>query len=247
MRTLRFAHAGVLLLSIAAGAQAAADIAGDLAAADRFEGDAARDATRRPALVLEFLGLERGMTAIDVVAAGGWYTEVLAHSVGRSGKVYAQNPAIVLQFRDGANEKAISARLADGRLANVERLDKEITDLELAPASVDFAITALNFHDVYNGAGKDAASQFLLAIYTVLKPGGVLGLIDHHGATGQDNAGLHRMEAAAAKAVIDASPFVLEAESDLLRNPDDDHTKHVFDPSLGRNTDRFVFRLRKPE
>ncbi len=216
-----------------------------LASADRSEADEARDAGRKPAGVIEFLRIEPGATVMDVIAAGGYYTEVLSIAVGNKGKVYAQNPAAVLKFRDGANDKAMTARLAGGRLPNVERLDVELADLTIANGSLDAAFTGLNFHDVYNGRGEDVALSFLLGIHAKLKPGGVLGIIDHHGDAAQDNAKLHRIEKQLVLAVIAKTPFKLDAESDLLKNPDDDRTENVFTPGLRGHTDRFVLRLTK--
>ncbi len=221
------------------------DLSERLASADRSEADEARDAGRKPAGVIEFLRIGRGATVMDVIAAGGYYTEVLSIAVGKEGKVYAQNPAAVLKFRDGANDKAMTARLAGGRLPNVERLDVELADLTIANGSLDAAFTGLNFHDVYNGRGEDAALSFLLGIYAKLKPGGVLGIIDHHGDAAQDNAKLHRIEKQLVLAVIAKTPFKLDAESDLLKNPDDDHTQNVFAPGRRGHTDRFVLRLTK--
>ena len=54
-------------------------------------------------------------------------------------------------------DKALSARLADGRLANIERLDVAIIDASLEAGSIDFVMTALNFHDVYNSEGAEFA------------------------------------------------------------------------------------------
>jgi predicted methyltransferase len=186
------------------------------------------------------------MTVIDLIAAGGYYTEVLSVAVGPEGKVYAQNSDYVLKMRDGANEKALSARLAGGRLANVERLDREVAELGLPAGSVDGAITALNFHDVYNSRGQEASVAFLKAVYAALKPGGVLGVIDHVGEADADNKELHRIEEARAVAAARAAGFQLKAQADLLRNPADDHSKNVFDPSIRGKTDRFVLLLRKP-
>jgi predicted methyltransferase len=47
--------------------------------------------------------------------------------------------------------------------------------------------------------------------------------------------------------VIAGTGFVIEAEGDMLRNPQDDHSLGVFDPEIRGKTDRFVLRLRKPE
>jgi predicted methyltransferase len=83
-------------------------------------------------------------------------------------------------------------------------------------------------------------------MYAALKPGGVLAVIDHVGVAGQDNAKLHRMLPQQARDVLTKAGFTIEAESKLLANPADDHTKIVFDPSVRGHTDQFVFRARKP-
>jgi predicted methyltransferase len=233
-----------MLTMVTAEASAEA-LAARLQEGSRAASDRERDAGRKPADVIAFLGIEPGMTVVDLIAAGGYYTEVLSVAVGGEGKVYAQNGAYVLQLRDGANEKAITARLAGGRLPNVERIDREVAELALEPDSIDAAITALNFHDVYNSRGPDAAAAFLGVVYQFLKPGGVLGLIDHDGNSGADNKELHRIEEKLVLASVKAAGFEME-NSDLLRNPGDDRSKNVFDPAIRGKTDRFLLRLRKP-
>jgi predicted methyltransferase len=242
--SLLIAAPGTLLADHHRGA--APPLAKKLSEADRPDDDMARDAGRRPAEMMVFLGVAPGMTAVDLVAAGGYYTEVLSVTVGPEGRVYAQNNEYVLKIREGVNEKAISARLANDRLPNVQRLDREVSDLGLEPGSVDVAITALNFHDIYNGRGAEAAASFLANVFAILEPGGVLGIIDHVGDRDKDNKELHRIEEAKAVEAAKAVGFVVEARSQALHFADDDHTKNVFDPSIRGKTDRFALRLRKP-
>ncbi len=216
----------------------------DTSVSERPAGDVARDGGRKPFQVLEFLGVQPGMRTLDVIAAGGYYTEVLANAVGPQGLVYAQNPAVVLRFNDGANDRAMTDRLAGGRLPNVQRLDREFGDLGLLADSIDVAITALNFHDIYNRS-PEAAHEVLLDIRQVLKPGGVLGVIDHVSNPGADHAKLHRLDPLLAVAVAEQAGFKVE-QSDLLANPDDDHTLGPFAEGLRGKTDRFVLKLTKP-
>ena len=117
------------------------------------------------------------------------------------------------------------------RLANVVRLNREMSDTGLEPHSVDAAVTALNFHDIYND-DPAAASAWLAAIRGLLKPGGVFGVIDHIGNSEADNATLHRIEERLVIDAVEAVGFRVEATSDVLRNSDDDRTKGVFDPSV---------------
>lgn len=222
------------------------DLSASLASESRSEADRARDAGRKPAAVIAFLGIEKGMTVVDLIAASGYYTEVLALAVGSDGKVYSQNTAYVLEMRDGANDKALTERLADGRLANVERLDREIAELGLAPGSIDAAVTALNFHDIYNGSGPEAAVAFLKVVREFLTPGGILGIIDHAGGADGDDKERHRIDENHVVEAAKLAGFEVEAASDILRNSADDRTASVFAPTIRGQTDRFVLRLRKP-
>lgn len=213
-----------------------------LAAPNRPAENKARDADRKPIESVQFFGIKTGDTVVDMVAAGGWFTEVLSAAVGPSGKVYSQNPAFLVQ---ADAEKALLARLGNAEAVHVQLSEAGIV------GKADAVVTALNLHDVYNGygdqpAGEAAAVGFLRSIYGALKPGGVLGVIDHVGVAGQDNKALHRMLPQQARDAITKAGFVIEAESPLLKHPQDDHTKNVFEPSIRGKTDQFLIRARKP-
>ena len=235
-----------LLIAFSTNATPKTSVVEALMDESRSTEDKARDGGRKPAEVITFLGVEPGMTVIDVIAASGYYTEVLSRAVGPLGKVYAQNPAAVLKFREGANDKALNHRLADNRLPNVIRWDREATALGIAPGSIDLAMTALNFHDIYNSAGKDAAVGFAKQIFDVLKPGAVFGVIDHEGAASADNQSLHRMQGGLALEALLEAGFSIESTSNTLRNSEDDLSKMVFDPSIRGETDRFLIKAVKP-
>ena len=225
---------------------ASADLAEELDASGRSDEDKAKDEARRPGEVLAFLGVEPGMTVMDLLASGGWYTEVLSVAVGPEGAVYAQNPPMLLGFNDGAYDKAITARLADSRLPNVIRLDHEVDNTSLEPGTLDAALTALNLHDRHNfGTGDEDVIEMLAAVKDLLKPGGVLGIIDHYGDPDKNNTALHRLNVEAALPLIEGAGFDVES-SDLLRNPEDDHSIMVFDPAIRGKTDRLLFKLTKP-
>lgn len=234
-------------LAPAAGEDVAPDLATLLASASRGEADRARDAGRKPADVIAYLGIQPGMKVVDIIAAGGWYTEVLSLAVGPDGHVASQNPPRVLQMRDGANEKALSERLANDRLPNVSRLDKDIAELTPEDGTFDAAITALNLHDIYNRGGEEAAVGMMRAVYSMLKPGGVFGVIDHQGNERQDNAAVHRMLKADAIRTAEAAGFAVEGDSGILHVHSDDRTQHVFAEGVRGKTHRFLLKLRKPE
>jgi predicted methyltransferase len=222
-----------------------ADLTAALNNPTRPQADRDRDADRKPAELMTFFGVERGMTALDLIASGGYMTEVLAAAVGPTGKVYSQNPPAFLKFNNGAYDKALGTRLAGNRLPQVVRVDADLpAAANVPPGSVDVAVTALNLHDLYN-RDKAAADKFLKDVFSMLKPGGVFGVIDHVGVAGGENQKLHRMPTSDAIAAAKAAGFTVEAQSNLLSHPADDHTKAVFDPALRGKTDQFVLKLRK--
>lgn len=249
MKSLITACIAVLaLLSSSVQALDAGSLAAALSnSASRADADKARDAGRKPAYVVEFLGIDEGMTVIDLIAATGYYTEVLSHAVGASGKVYMQNPPASLTGERGARTAgAIDARLADNRLANVERLNRDFSDLGLAQNSVDGAILGLEMHEMTNADSDSRTTEFFSAIFAVLKPGGILGIIEHSSNPANDNIALHRGSEFVTITAAQAAGFIIAGSSNLLRNPDDDRSKMVFDASVRGKTDRFLLKLQKP-
>jgi predicted methyltransferase len=197
-----------------------------LAADARPAEDKARDGSRRPYQVMQLLDVQEGMTVVDVAAGGGWYTEVLSAAVGPSGKVFAQ-------FGPRGSD-ADRARAA--RLGNVEGVFAALPTIGSNVA--DRAVTALTLHH------RDTA--FLREIYDVLKPGGMAVVIDHNGTAGMNNQDLHRTVKADAERMIRETGFEIVEDSDLLHTSADDHTMNIMAPELGRDTDRFLFLVRKP-
>lgn len=225
---------------------AAHDLTSMLASESRSAADRARDAGRKPADVIAFLGIESGMNVLDLIAASGYYTEVLSLAVGPDGHVAAQNPAYILEMRDGANEKALSDRLSGDRLPNVSRLDKDVADITADDGPFDVAITALNFHDIYNNYGEEGTVTMMNVVSAALKPGGVFGIIDHQGIEDNDNKELHRALKVDAIRVAEAAGFVVEGDSGILNMHDDDMTQSVFAEGVRGKTNRFLLKLRKP-
>ncbi len=217
-----------LTVGLVAGAQAVApDFMDKLAADARPAEDKARDGSRRPYQVMQLLDVREGMTVVDVAAGGGWYTEVLSAAVGPSGTVIAQ-------FGPRGNREERQAR-AD-RLGNVRAVFEGLPTVGTGIA--DRAVTALSLHH------RDTA--FLREIYDVLKPGGMAVVIDHEGSPGMDNDELHRMLKADARRWIEEAGFEIVEDSDLLHTSADDHSMYIMAPELGRDTDRFLFLVRRP-
>jgi predicted methyltransferase len=211
-------------------------LSAELANPSRSQADRDRDADRKPAQLMTFFGVERGMTAADFLAGGGFMTEVLSMAVGPSGKVYS--------YDQGVNT-ILDKRLADSRLPNVVRTDG--SQVSIPKNSLDAGIIVMNLHDIYNSSGSQATLGVLKSGYDLFKPGAVLGVVDHVGVVGADNTKLHRMTKQQAIDVVTAAGFVLESESDVLARASDDHTKVVTDPSVRGKTDQFTLKFRKPK
>ncbi len=225
-----------LTLALAAGVQAApaADFVDKLQAETRPLADRERDGARRPVQVINLLGISEGMTVVDIGAADGWFTRVLSAAVGPTGKVIMQEGPRALETDQGAAPKATAAALG-----NVEVSFENLSGVGTNVA--DAAITALNLHHSNDERGIAAMKD----LAQVLKPGGVAAVIDHVG-TAQSPANAHRILPATVKGWIEAAGLEVEAESDILRTTADDHMLPVFAPELGRDTDQFMFVVRKP-
>jgi len=234
--TIRRTGVLVCFLSLATSAFGVApDFMEKLAADSRPTGDKVRDGARRPYQVMQLLGVEEGMTALDVGAGGGWYTRVLSAAVGASGHVISQAGPRALQRENGQAARDLAAGLG-----NTEPSFENVSDLQAN--SVDVAVTALNMHH----GNAERLIPYLQDILNVLKPGGVAAIIDHIGLAEIDNSRLHRMPIANAREWIEAAGFEIVEESNILRTNADDHTMSTTDASLGRNSDRFLFVVRKP-
>ena len=217
-----------------------------LADESRPEQERAQDAGRRPGEVLMFAGLEPGWHVADLTAGAGYYTRILSGAVSADGHVYAHNPSWVAERFPEPNE-ALGAYAAEH--ANITHVVAPTEDFAAEiEEPVDAVFMVLFYHDTYfDGTDRAAMNQ---AIYDALRPGGVYIVIDHHapeGSGAETGDTLHRMEASLAEAEITAAGFVLDGQSDVLANPDDPRDISVFDPAIRRQTDRFVYRFRKPD
>ena len=207
--------------------------------------DTARDAARKPAEIVAFAGVKPGMTVAEISPGGGYYTRILAKAVGPEGKVFALVPAAFANRPGGLD--ALNALAA--QYPNVTVVPADFTDLKL-PEPADLVWTTENYHDFNNG--PDAATRIAAinrSTFAALKPGGIYFVEDHEAAAGTGTSAtstLHRIDPAAVKEQVTAAGFTLEAESDVLANPDDPKTVGVRDPSVQGETEKFALRFRKP-
>jgi predicted methyltransferase len=190
------------------------------------------------------------MHIIDVFAAGGYYSELLARTVGPTGKVIAYNNPPYARF---AGDKP-AQRFGAGRLPNVESVMAEVTELSLPPNSLDAALFVLAYHDLYwrpaeGGWERTDPAVLLRTLHQALKPSGIVVVQDHAAAVGSEPRAtadkLHRIDPERVKQDFAAAGFELEAQSDVFAHADDDLSKLVFDPAIRHRTQQFLFRFKK--
>ncbi|HSG52149.1 MAG TPA: class I SAM-dependent methyltransferase [Rheinheimera sp.] len=219
----------------------------DLEAPGRSDSDKKRDAISLPCAMTAVLPVKAGDTVLDLLGGGGYFSELLAQQVGAAGKVLLHNNKAYLPYVD----KQLTARLADNRLANVERVDAEVDALPLKPASLNAVYFVMGYHDMYHvdTGWKIDPKQLMADIFRALKPGGYMLVVDHNAAVGSGISAaqqLHRIEAAYVRNELQNFGFELVTDSAVLRNSDDDYSKSVFDKAVRGKTDRFVFVVKKP-
>ena len=250
LRRLMFAFAGAAAAAaagLAAGAAAPAYIVAALANADRPADDQKRDAARKPGDVIAFAQLKPGETVEDLIPGTGYYDRIFAGVVGPKGHVYGFYPTELTNFRKV--QLPPTGATPDPKFPNFTAVTASVNDFA-APAPVDVVWLSDNYHDLHDPffAPADLA-KINAAVFKALKPGGTYLIVDHAAEKGsglRDTNTLHRIDEASVKAEVEAAGFTLVGASAVLRNPADDHTKKIFDPSIRGETDQFVLRFRKP-
>jgi predicted methyltransferase len=209
-----------------------------VAASDRSDADRQTDQRRHPVDLLSFTGAKLGWTVADMGAGAGYSTELMARTVGPSGKVYGQT--------DEEAEK-LKVRMTTPALGNVTVLVRPFDDP--VPADVhdlDLITFFFAYHDTtYMPVDRAKMDK---ALFTALKPGGFLVIADHS-ALPEDGATVgkkyHRIAEQTLRAEIEAAGFKFIADADFLRHPEDTRTNIVF--SNPTPVDEFVLKFQKPQ
>jgi len=205
-----------------------------LAGSWRSDKNKARDQYRHPKQTLAFFGVKSTDTLIEITPGGGWYAEILAPLMKGSGTYIAA--AAKPKKPDGE-----AARDNNGLKTKFEGDPAEYSEAKIvefdsaspnfgAPGSADTVVT---FRNVHNWVMADTAPAMFKAFYEVLKPGGVLGVVDHRAAPGADLAKIkdsgYLPQDYVIKLATDAG-FQLTAQSEINANPKDtkDYEKGVW-------------------
>jgi len=196
-----------------------------LAGSHRSAENSARDEYRHPKETLLFFGIRERMRVLEVWPEPGWYTEVIAPLVQQHGKYYA---AVIAP---DPHSRYVSNRLTDfqSKLAARPDLYGQVTTVTfpsdggdvVPPGSLDMIVT---FRNIHNWMARDSAGQAFATMYRALKPGGVLGVVEHRGnpAVEQDpKAKSGYVNEDYAIRLIEGQGFKLEGKSQVNANPKD--------------------------
>ncbi len=193
---------------------------------------------RQAPLVLEFFAIQPGMTVLDLYSAGGIYTNLLAYIVGEQGRVVTHNNTPYVDFA-----RAQMQSVARDRADNIELLASKGDALVLEPERFDAVLIMLAYQSVYyvdDGEWLALDGDELLAdLYQAMRPGAVLGVIEHASAAAADpDPGRQRRSPAQVQAALEAAGFRYEKQSDVLSPVNQDPKSTV--------RSRAVMRFRKP-
>ena len=239
-----------LLLTVVVSTTARADVYDDAVKhAGRSDNDLKRDAGEKPAEMMRLAGIKPGMNVIDVLAAGGYYSELLSFVVGPQGHVLLLNNTAYDTFSNNVWRERIDKH----HLTNVEHRTVDLASMGLGEGTFDAALMNKVYHDLYwvspeDGWPKIDAGVVLDQIAHALKPGGVVLVVDHSARSGTGSSAaqdLHRIDEAFMRKDFEAHGFEYVTKSDLFRRREDARDQITYKGPMVGKTDRFAYVFRK--
>lgn len=239
-----------------------------IAGEHRSEANVARDSFRSPQETLEFFGIQKDMTVVEMwPGSGRYYTEILAPLLRNNGKYYAANFAQDERSFDASGSiKYFAEKNAERPDLYDQMLVTSFSNTQQTIAPAASADMVLTFRNVHNFTMNEYVEDFFNAMYRALKPGGILGIVEHRGNPDlpQDPRGMNGyINQTYAIELAEAAGFVFEAASEINANPKDikDYPEGVWTlPPISRlkddpdadtylaigESDRMTLRFRKP-
>ncbi|MBU2115742.1 MAG: methyltransferase [Gammaproteobacteria bacterium] len=228
-----------------------------------------RDKYRNPVATLQFFEVTPHSTVVEIAPGGGWYTEILAPLLAAHGTLYAAHfPANSSSEYYKRSRAGFVEKLAANPVYNRVQLTAFAPDNSkaIAPAgSADVVLTFRNLHNWYGSGGDAGMIAIFKDFYSALKPGGVLGVVEHRLPADKMTGDWQKsgyFPQALAVSLAEQAGFVLEAQSDINANPKDsaDHPGGVWTlPPVLRlkeqdkdkylaigESDRMTLKFRKP-
>lgn len=233
-----------------------AEATGPISLADAVAGDwrsdeeKARDAWRNPAETLAFFEIEADETVVEIWPGGGWYTNVIAPYLASGGGTLIASVWDLNTF-EGESRDRIAQRITDFQA--VYEADPELFgtltysafSAQSGPlAEAGTVDTVLTFRNVHNWMGRDYTAKFFTDAFDALKPGGVLGVVEHRlpsSAEQDPRAASGYVHEDFVKALAASAGFEFVEGSEVNANPADtaDHPFGVWTlPPVSRTTDR---------
>jgi predicted methyltransferase len=207
-----------------------ADRAGKLQAAithpGRTSANVARDRYRNPKATLDFFEVDPNDTVVEIWPGGGWYTEILApYLTAGGGKLYAAAP-------DWGRSGLQKLQQADAKLyGSIEIIDFPAFDAaakRVPDGTADVVLTFRNVHNWRMGYRRDDKQDYsaeaFRQMFAMLKPGGILGIVDHRLP---DTADAERertsgyIKTSTVRRLAEEAGFKLVASSEINANPRD--------------------------
>lgn len=209
-------------IALAKSENSSRHLAAAIAAQHRSEANRARDIYRHPAQTLGFFGVKSSHNVVELWPSSGWYTEILAPYLAQNGKLTVATP-------DERRTEIIKKRMtlnpdvfAKTAIATFPAKDAMVG---VTPGSADVVLTFRNVHN-WRFGGTDAAQSAFNQIYAMLKPGGVLGLVEHRLPEAMDSAKEEKsgyMKRSSILTYATKAGFKLVGESQINANPKDTH------------------------
>jgi predicted methyltransferase len=228
----------VTAAAYAFSAQAAPDsLSAAVASPSRTPKNVARDQYRHPQETLQFFGLRPDQTVVEIWPGRGWYMEILAPYLHDKGKYYAaiEAPDVAGAPKEAQDDAALlRKRIADdpahyGRVIVTELHPPQLTQI-CPPGTADLVLTFRNVHNWVEDGTQQAQFD---AFYKALKPGGVLGVVEHRAKPGVSPEEMSKsgyVDEAYLKKLATTAGFIFDGESPINNNPKDtkDYPKGVW-------------------
>lgn len=211
--------------AIAASPQSDAALDAAIAGTHRADANRARDQYRHPAQTLGFFGIKPQMTVVEIWPGTGWYTEILAPYLAHRGKLIIASPP----GRGSASIEQLLASKPD-LYSKVERANfpSLLGGTPVAPGTADMVVTFRNVHNWRMGAmnvdNADYSAAAFKEMFDMLKPGGILGVVDHRlndDADDERERTSGYIKVATVRALAEKAGFRLKSSSEINANPKD--------------------------
>jgi predicted methyltransferase len=198
------------------------ELAAAIAAPHRSEANRARDKYRHPAQTLAFFGVKPTHNVVELYPSAGWYSEILAPYLAKSGTLTLAPPL------GGATDRArkfVDANPAVFSKVKLATFPMKEGGTAIPANSADVVLTFRNVHN-WRFGGVDTAQSAFTQIHAMLKPGGILGVVDHRLPETMDSALEEKsgyMKRSSIIAFATKAGLKLVGETDVNANPKDTH------------------------